>query len=417
MSKTAVVLLVLSFLAAAFFARANPALGGAVVEDSWTTKEPMPTARAYLGVSTVNGKIYAVGGTSASDIGSVSTGATLTADELNTNEMYDPSLNNWETKAPMPTARAFFGIAAYQNLIFCIGGYNASADYQYRDTGANEAYDTVTNSWATKESLPTPRFAAATNMVDGKIYVMGGRPMPDFGSALSVNEVYDPQTDTWTTKNPSPLPLVSSASAVVDKKIYVLGENTTRLGYNVLEEYDPATDSWTVKQTAINHAWFLLTAAATSGINTPKRIYFFGENVTFIYNPYADSLMSGTPAPTPRLIASVATVNDTFYLIGGRTGQWGAITFAYPSALNEQYTPFLYGTPEPSTLPTPTPRYTPTPTLTPTPSPSLEPTTTPSTEPTPGAEPFPIIPVAAAFVIAIVVVAAGLLVCLKKRGH
>ena len=31
-------------------------------EDTWTTEEPMPTARAGIGVAVVNGKIYAIGG-------------------------------------------------------------------------------------------------------------------------------------------------------------------------------------------------------------------------------------------------------------------------------------------------------------------------------------------------------------------
>jgi N-acetylneuraminic acid mutarotase len=411
MRKSVSFLFVLIFLVPFLTVKVNTA--SATTPDSWTTKSPMPTARAYLGVSAVNGKIYAIGGTPSSDIGSASTGATLTAEELNTTEMYDPSLNSWTLRSPMPTARVYFGTAAYQNMIFCIGGYVGSTDYQYHDVGANEAYNTVTDSWVTKESLPTPRFAAATNMVDGRIYVMGGRPMPDFGSSLSVNEVYDPQTNTWTTKTPSPLPVVSSASTVVDNKIYVLGEDTKRLGYNVLEEYDPAIDSWGVKETAINHAWFLLTAAATEGIKAPKRIYFFGESATYVYNPYADYLTSGTPAPTPRLIASVAVVNDAFYLIGGRTGQWGAITFAYPSILNEQYTPFLYGTPEPSPFPRPTPKSTPTQSPSPTPSHSLEPTPPASLEPTPTAEPFPTLIVAVTITV-VAVVAVSVLVYFKK---
>jgi hypothetical protein len=35
------------------------------VEDTWTTKADMPTARMFLSTSTVNGKIYAIGGSFA----------------------------------------------------------------------------------------------------------------------------------------------------------------------------------------------------------------------------------------------------------------------------------------------------------------------------------------------------------------
>jgi len=47
--------------------------------------------------------------------------------------------------------------------------------------------------------------------------------------------------------------------------------------------------------------------------------------------------------PTARLIASVAVINDTFYVVGGRSGQHGVITIMSPSAVNEQYTPIGYG--------------------------------------------------------------------------
>jgi len=92
-------------------------------EDSWTTMEPMPTARSGLGVVVVNGKIYAIGGSDGNR-------------QLDTNEMYDPATNTWISKQPMPSARSRFGITVYQNKIYVMGGANAS-----RFSDANEVYD------------------------------------------------------------------------------------------------------------------------------------------------------------------------------------------------------------------------------------------------------------------------------------
>ena len=39
---------------------------------------------------------------------------------------------------------------------------------------------------------------------------------------------------------------------------------------------------------------------------------------------------------------SVNVIDDLIYLVGGRTGQWGYMTFMYPSALCEQYLPVDY---------------------------------------------------------------------------
>ncbi|UCC58441.1 MAG: hypothetical protein JSW14_00495 [Candidatus Bathyarchaeum sp.] len=119
-------------------------------EDSWTTMEPMPTARAWLGVAVVDGKIFAI--------------------YSGINYDYDPSTNSWTTKTPMPTPRSSFGIAVVENKIYVIGG--STGDYNY--TNVNEVYDPSTDTWETKTSMPTIRHALDANVVNGKIYLIGG---------------------------------------------------------------------------------------------------------------------------------------------------------------------------------------------------------------------------------------------------
>ena len=83
-------------------------------EDSLVSKAPMQEARIGLGVAVVNGKIYAIGG--------VGTGGG-TGGFCVFNEEYDPATDTWTFKASMPTPRSAFGIAVYQDRIYCIGGY------------------------------------------------------------------------------------------------------------------------------------------------------------------------------------------------------------------------------------------------------------------------------------------------------
>ena len=403
MNRSITLIFVLVFLTASCAILIQPTKAS---EDSWVTKAPMHSARAYLGVAVVNGRIYAIGGDEGPEIGNVMTGTSMTYRVVNVTEEYDPNLDKWVSKAPMPTARALFGTAVYQNKIYCIGGYSGATIFvgpeswnyktEYYDIGANEVYDPSTDTWATKAQLPTPRYSAATNIVNGKIYVIGGYTMTDLYVTLNVTEVYDPVTDSWTTKAAAPLKVPCSASAVVDNKIYVLGSLSNSYG---LQIYDLATDSWSIgEHSPVTYA---ATAAATTGVNAPKRIYFFDENRTNVYDPANGSWVVGTSSPTPRLIKRAAVIDDVFYVIGGRTGQWGYMTFEYPSALNEQYTPLGYGTPDlptPSSSPSPTPSPTQTPystqTPTPTPFPSPSPTisSSPSPLPTPTLSPSPSIP-------------------------
>ena len=355
MSKAFALALVLVFLTTACLIVDKPVSGANMTENSWVTKTPMHFTRANIGVAVVNGQIYAIGGDNGTEIGNVSPGTSMTMNVVNVNEAYNPSSDTWVSAAPMPTARALFGTAVYQNKIYCIGGYSGKVVFigpeswnwetKYYDISANEVYDPATNTWATKASLPTPRYSSATNIVNGKIYFIGGYTKANLGKSDNINQVYDPQTDSWETKSSAPMPVVSSASAVLDNNIYVLGMNQSR---SIVEIYYPANDTWSIK--GITPLGYWSTGAATSGVDALKRIYFFNENRTDIYDPVTDNWTAGATAPTDRLLGIVAVVNETFYLIGGRTGQWGYITMEYPTTLNEQYIPVGYGTPDPSYL-------------------------------------------------------------------
>ena len=57
----------------------------------WTTVAPLPAVLEYGAVESVNGKLYVIGGWNGGS-------------NLNTVYEYDPAVNNWTTKTPMPTS-------------------------------------------------------------------------------------------------------------------------------------------------------------------------------------------------------------------------------------------------------------------------------------------------------------------------
>ena len=249
MRKCVALLLVLVFLAASCIMVAKPAFSSATVaEDTWAAKAPMQQARGGLGVVAVNGKIYAIGGSTAS--GSYPPDA-FAGGLVGTNEEYDPETDTWTYRAPMPTPRAHFAIAAYRNKIYCIGGDvgfrvdETGYFYSYVTSGINEVYDTVTNTWETKTPMPDDGMGIQAHVVNGKIYVMD----------WSLVYVYDPADDSWSlkTRMPPPYPNYDSSpvSAVVDNKIIVTFEFSTfnsSTFFDFSEQkiliYDTETDSW-----------------------------------------------------------------------------------------------------------------------------------------------------------------------------
>jgi len=308
-------------------------------ENEWTGMASMPTARGGLGVAVVNGKIYAIGG--------VDNDA-----QLAVNEEYDPATDTWRARAPMPTARSGFAVAVFQNKIYVIGGtVGDSANLGF--TGATEVYDPATNSWKSNAAMPTPRADLCASVVNGKIYLIGGKEYWGDGPLyheVNVNEVYDPVSNSWTTGSRIPIPVFGYASAVVDDKIYVFGgarqlleefNNLSFVGSN--QVYDAVNDMWS-SGTGLPDAGSFAAAEATRGLTAPKRVYVVGgfsqasySNVVHVYDSERDAWSAGASMLTARGYLGLAVVDDVLYAIGGFDGEnWLDV--------NERYLPVGYGT-------------------------------------------------------------------------
>jgi N-acetylneuraminic acid mutarotase len=292
--------------------------------DSWTTLEPSP-AGFYLGAAAVDGKIYYIGG--------------------KINVRYDPETNTCTLFSPPPMSNSWGTIVACQNKIYLIGG-NASKPTQ--------VYDPATDTWENRTSIPTTRMSLQANVVDGKIYVIGGQMLAGLYiiNPSSSNDVYDPATDSWSKMAPIPTPVMGYASTVLDNKIYIIGGgNTGGPEYEPLSQvqiFDPKTNQWT-NGTSIPTGVISARAVATTGQFAPKRIYVIGGSLTSyprwssynvidlnqVYDPETDTWTAGTPMPTPRYLFGVAVINDEIYAIGGVSEENYLV-------VNEKYTPIDY---------------------------------------------------------------------------
>jgi N-acetylneuraminic acid mutarotase len=365
MRKSIALLLVLVFLTASCLIAAKPAFSSAdTAEDTWAAKAPMQQARAGLGVAVVNGKIYAIGGST------VQTKLTcyVSGGIVNVNEEYNPATDTWNTRKPMPTPRAYFATAVYQKRVYCIGGFSGFSNVSgalENATCVNEFYDTATDTWATMSPMPIASAKLKANVVNDKIYLLGGNANP------ALIQVYDPKTDSWATGTAIPDTSFLFGSAVVDDRIYALVQFSGKIGFNSqIKIYDPAADNWS--SGAIGLHDFSSVVAATTGVMAPKRIYAlsgwatmatnsdgtgsqpFGgppEKSNQIYDPKNDSWSFGAPKRSERQGFGVAVVDDKLYVIGGFVRRY-PITFGWglyddtPTAENELYKPVGYGTPD-----------------------------------------------------------------------
>ncbi|MCG2725500.1 MAG: hypothetical protein L6420_04450, partial [Elusimicrobia bacterium] len=255
--------------------------------NAWLTKAVIPTARIYLAAAAVGGKIYAIGGHTAS----------------NKNEEYDPAANEWMTKADLPTVRYHLAVAAVGGKIYAIGGYNGTQK-------ENEEYDPIADTWDTKAVMPTARYRLSAAAVGGKIYAIGG------WGGTNINEEYDPATDTWATKADMPTAREYLAAAAVGGKVYVIGGGG---GTNKNEEYDPANGAngtWTTK-TDMPTGRYNLAGAAVGG-----KIYAIGgyggtQKENEEYDPLTNTWKIKAVMPTARSGLAAVAVGGKIYAVGG----------------------------------------------------------------------------------------------------
>ena len=325
MNKTVALALALFILTFLSIVSAQPTNAS---ENSWTTKTNMPVA-STCEAAVANGKIYVI----MSDI----------------NYEYDPASDTWAAKEPMPTPRSSFALASCQNKIYVIGGVISDPSTGVStNCGLNEVYSPETDTWETKEPMPTARRQIRAEAVNGKIYVISGRT-GELDTTIKTTEVYDPAADTWETKAEIPYPVTSSGSTVLDNKIYIIGgqdESNDPMNPGFVQIYDPAVDAWSQGAPHPNPAWLSEEVAATTGIYAPKRIYVMGgiesfgiaTSDSYAYDPELDEWTVAASMPFPRSGFALVTVDDVLYAIGGFNG-W---TTAYSD--NLQYTPFGYGT-------------------------------------------------------------------------
>jgi len=302
----------------------NPHIAfGPTLNNIWTSKSRIPTARAQLGVTSGNDdKIYAIGGYDSS-------GA------LSTVEEYDPVTNTWTTIASMPTARLGLGVTVASNgKIYAIGGIGNSTFLS-----TVEEYDPVTNTWTTKASMPTARGnLGVTTANNGKIYAVGGWNF----SYLSTVEEYDPITDTWSTRASMPTARACLGVATANNgNIYAIGGTIGGGGMKrTVEEYDPVSDTWTTRANMPMARAYLGVATANNG-----KIYAIGgiagdfSSTVEEYDPVKDMWTSKTNMPTARAYLGAAVINCKIYAIGGlNNDNWIATVEEYipPKCYSEE---------------------------------------------------------------------------------
>jgi len=172
--------------------------------------------------------------------------------------------------------------------------------------------------WDKKTDMSTARSRAASGVVNGEIYVLGGDNRS--GSILNAVERYNPQSDSWTPVNPLSDARFAAACATVGNSIFVLGgRNSSGITGSILE-YNTSGNGSCSSKGSLSTARFRASAAVLNG-----KIYVVGGRGSSGVLGTIEEIDPGTGAsntmPTtlnpPRELPAVVAVGTKLYIIGG----------------------------------------------------------------------------------------------------
>ncbi|XP_078595064.1 kelch-like protein 24 [Branchiostoma floridae x Branchiostoma japonicum] len=138
--------------------------------NSWSKLAPMHADRFYCKLAVLQGKVYAIGGSSPQGVQAVV-------------EVYDQSLNKWTEGVPLPQPRYHHAVAVLDGSIYVIGGLGS-------DHSAKTTVFRFSNSqWHSSRDMPVKASHITASVLNGSIYVAG------YPAKLLC---YIPEEDLWT---------------------------------------------------------------------------------------------------------------------------------------------------------------------------------------------------------------------------
>lgn len=167
--------------------------------NTWTSKRALLYAKQYSAAVEANGKVYISQGNNTY------------------NMVYDPSTNAWtQLRSNSSTSAGNYVSSAYYNgKIYVMGGASYPT-YAY-------SYDIANNKWSSVRAIPTGFYRAGQHgmVYKDKIYFMAGT----YNSATS-NKIlrYDPVANTWELLPVTlPIAVYGPATEIVNGKMYCIG--------------------------------------------------------------------------------------------------------------------------------------------------------------------------------------------------
>ena len=148
-------------------------------------------------------------------------------------DVFDPNTGTWRQLADAPHSRDHFQAGIIDGRIYVAGGRRSSfATGQTFELTVPEVdvYDLANGTWSTLPSssnIPTPRAGASAVVLQGHLIVIGGESGAQ-QTAHSEVEAFDPATGRWTSLAPLQVGRHATQAIVYDGAIYTAAGSRTQ---------------------------------------------------------------------------------------------------------------------------------------------------------------------------------------------
>jgi len=274
---------------------------------TWAPESALPTAVTAPAAVTVGegAAIVVVGGRDAAGAPAAHT------------QILDVEDDRWSEGAAMPAPAERLAAVVGPAGVHVLGGGGPEP------LAAHRLYDPEADVWSTLPDLPRPLAGATAQIVDGRIWVIGGETAG--GALVDSVHVYDIAASTWSTAAPMPGARANTASAVLDGRIHVVGGR--KPGAEATTEhliFDPASEAWEASLP-------LPEPRETLGIGVIGNLCVFGGRVPaaerfemprpemYCLGSTFEQWIPNEPVASPRGEAASATALERFYSLGGYT--------------------------------------------------------------------------------------------------
>ncbi|KAJ3680899.1 hypothetical protein LUZ60_015388 [Juncus effusus] len=175
--------------------------------DEWVRQVSLSRERGCLAAVSINGKIYAIGGKDNSEY-------------FKEVEKFDPVLGKWMSFLPMLEKRSSLGAVSLNGSIYAVGGYDGD---KYLCSG--ERIDLREPYWKQIPNMSTRRGTHSLAVFNDKLYAVGGY---NGSKPVSTVECFDPRKPTWVMSEPICCGRGYVATCVVGGSLYAIGGTDER---------------------------------------------------------------------------------------------------------------------------------------------------------------------------------------------